>query len=67
MGGKPRKSLSGLIFLTLRAIGQVLITPFLAFMFTYFLDFNFDGSGVDLDFRREMLPWIFTASLIYAM
>lgn len=67
MGGKPRKSLSGLVFLTLRAIGQVLITPFLAFMFTYFLDFNFDGSGVDLDFRREMLPWIFTASLIYAM
>ena len=67
MGGESTKSISGLIWLTLRAVGQVLITPFLAFMVTYFFDFQFDSSGFDLDFRREMLPWIFTASLVYAM
>lgn len=67
MGGKPRKSFLGLFLLTLRVIAQVLITPLLAFSVTYFFDYQFSGSGIDLDFRREMLPWIFTASLIYAM
>jgi hypothetical protein len=67
MGGKSRKSLSGLVWLTFRAVGQVLITPFLAFLVTYYFDFQFDSSGFNLDFRKEMLPWIFSASLIYAM
>ena len=67
MGGGSRKSFSGLLWLTLRVVGQVLITPFLAFLVTYFFDFNIDGSGFDLDFRKEMLPWIFSASLVYAM
>ncbi|MDG1558646.1 MAG: hypothetical protein P8R03_03920, partial [Candidatus Poseidoniaceae archaeon] len=67
MGGKSRKSLSGLMWLTFRAVGQVLITPFLAFLITYYFDFQFDSSGFNLDFRKEMLPWIFTASLVYAM
>jgi hypothetical protein len=44
-----------------------LITPFLAFLVTYYFDFQFDSSGFNLDFRKEMLPWIFSASLIYAM
>ena len=67
MGGRSRKSILGLFLLTLRVIAQVLITPFLAFSVTYFFDFQFSSSGIDLDFRREMLPWIFTASLVYAM
>jgi len=67
MGGKSRKSLSGLVWLTFRAVGQVLITPFLAFLITYYFDFQIDSSGFNMDFRKEMLPWIFSASLIYAM
>ena len=67
MGGRSRKSLSGLMWLTFRAVGQVLITPFLAFLITYYFDFQFNSSGFNLDFRKEMLPWIFTASLVYAM
>ncbi|MEJ6716323.1 MAG: hypothetical protein QNL20_04540 [Euryarchaeota archaeon] len=67
MGGASRKSISGLLWLTFRVVGQVLITPFLAFLFTYFFDIQINGSGIDLDFRKEMLPWIFTASLVYAM
>ena len=55
------------MWLTFRAVGQVLITPFLAFLITYYFDFQFDSSGFNLDFRKEMLPWIFTASLVYAM
>jgi hypothetical protein len=67
MGGRSRKSLSGLIWLTFRAIGQVLITPFLAFLITYYFEINIDSSGFKVGLRSEMLPWIFTASLVYAM
>jgi hypothetical protein len=62
-----RSSLIARLWLTIIVIGQIIITPIVAFSITYLLEFDKTADGFSLNFQQSMIPWIISASLAYGM
>lgn len=55
------------LWLTFVVIGQIIITPIIAFSITYLLAFDKTADGFSINFQQSMIPWIISASLAYGM
>jgi hypothetical protein len=64
---EQRSSLVPRLWLTGVVIGQILITPMVAFSITYLFAFTKTDSGFSINFQQTMIPWIVSASLTYGM
>ena len=60
-------SLAARLGLTFQLIGQIFLTPFVAFSLTYLIVFGAYSGGLMLRVEMEMLPYIGLTSLIYGM
>ncbi len=66
-GSSSKGSLVARLGLTFQLIGQIFVTPMVAFSLTYLVVFGASNGQLSLSISMDMLPWIGLASLVYGM
>lgn len=66
-GSSSKGSLVARLGLTFQLIGQIFVTPMVAFSLTYLVVFGASEGQLSLSVSMDMLPWIGLASLVYGM